>query len=262
MPVIVLLSTRSFIIWISFKGSLFSDAPLMWSSKGISSLICKAEYLYFPLPKECRWTIWNSSKPEKWKHQAQNEFSELAGAESQRLKTLSFLLPDTPYFVCSSYRLNPLFPYLSMVGCLVAWFLYGSGKNRGIKTRSFSYPFNTTTSLNLVVRSDDDDDNNNNNNNINDSDNDNTIYSSLSSKMLKRTLIKWNITRLRIPTCKRQTKNSYFTGLARNGTRDNREWIQIQLANKTRLELGASGLQVQRFDRAAKLPLCYLLPLG
>ena len=85
-----------------------------------------------------------------------------------------------------------------MVGCLVAWFLYGSGKNRGIKTRSFSYPFNTTTSLNIVVRSDDDDDNNNNNN-INDSDNDNTIYLRLSSKMLKRILIKWNITRLRIP---------------------------------------------------------------
>ena len=121
-----------------------------------------------------------------------------------------------------------------MVGCLVAWFLYGSGKNRGIKTRSFSYPFNTTTSLNIVVRSDDDDDNNNNNN-INDSDNDNTIYSSLSSKMLKRTLIKWIITRLRIPTCGRQTKNSYFTGVAGNGTRDNRELIQIQLAIRAEL---------------------------
>ena len=41
--------------------------------------------------------------------------------------------------------------------------------------------------------------NNNTNNNINDSDNDNTIYLRLSSKMLKRILIKWNITRLRIP---------------------------------------------------------------
>ena len=56
------------------------------------------------------------------------------------------------------------------------------------------------------------------------------LYLRLSSKLLKRILIKWNITRLRIPTCGRQTKNSYFTGVARNGTRDNRELIQIQLA--------------------------------
>ena len=37
------------------------------------------------------------------------------------------------------------------------------------------------------------------------------------------------------PSLGRQTKNSYFTGVARNGTRDNRELIQIQLAIRAEL---------------------------